>query len=97
MAISLAYFSIPLTLATFARRRRDLVFRPMFWLFAASILLCDAGHWLDMLTLWVPAYGAEVVVEAGVEVGARCRIGPEAAIGEGVVLGPDCRIGAHAA
>jgi UDP-3-O-[3-hydroxymyristoyl] glucosamine N-acyltransferase len=35
-------------------------------------------------------------VEAGAEVGARCRIGPYAAIGEGVVIGPDCRVGTHA-
>ncbi len=64
VAIGLAYFSIPLALLVFARRRRDLVFRPVFWLFAAFILLCGAGHWLDLLTLWVPAYGAEGVVKA---------------------------------
>ncbi len=64
IAIGLAYFSIPVALVVFARRRRDLVFRPVFWLFAAFILLCGAGHWLDLLTLWVPAYGAEGVVKA---------------------------------
>jgi UDP-3-O-[3-hydroxymyristoyl] glucosamine N-acyltransferase len=36
------------------------------------------------------------VIEAGAEVGPRCRIGPCAVIGSGVVIGPDCRIGAHA-
>jgi PAS domain S-box-containing protein len=64
IAIGLAYFSIPLALTVFARRRRDLVFKPVFWLFAAFILLCGAGHWLDLLTLWVPAYGVEAVVKA---------------------------------
>jgi PAS domain S-box-containing protein len=64
IAIGLAYFSIPLALATFARRRRDLVFKPVFWMFAAFILLCGTGHWLDLLTLWVPAYGAEAMVKA---------------------------------
>jgi PAS domain S-box-containing protein len=64
IAIGLAYFSIPLALISFARRRRDLVFKPVFWLFAAFILLCGAGHWLDLLTLWVPAYGVEAVVKA---------------------------------
>ncbi|WP_052389501.1 PAS domain S-box protein [Belnapia moabensis] len=62
-AIGIAYFSIPLALVTFARRRHDLVFRPIFWLFAAFILLCGAGHWMDLLTLWVPAYGAEAIVK----------------------------------
>jgi PAS domain S-box-containing protein len=64
IAIGLAYFSIPLALIAFARRRRDLVFKPVFWLFAAFILLCGAGHWLDLLTLWVPAYGVEAIVKA---------------------------------
>ena len=64
VAIGLAYFSIPLALAAFARRRRDLAFRPVFWLFAAFILLCGTGHWLDLLTLWVPAYRAEGLVMA---------------------------------
>jgi signal transduction histidine kinase len=62
--IALAYFSIPLTLGVIARRRRDLVFRPLLWLFAAFILLCGATHWLDVLTLWVPAYGLEAAVKA---------------------------------
>ena len=62
--IGLAYFSIPLVLAIFARQRRDLLFRPVFVLFAAFILLCGTGHWLDLLTLWVPAYGLEEAVKA---------------------------------
>ena len=62
--IALAYFSIPLALVVIARRRRDLVFRPLLWLFAAFILLCGTTHWLDLLTLWVPAYGLQAVVKA---------------------------------
>lgn len=63
-AIGLAYFSIPLALAVIAKRRRDLVFRPLLWLFAAFILLCGTTHWLDLLTLWVPAYNLEGLVKA---------------------------------
>jgi len=63
-AIAIAYFSIPLALAVIARRRRDLVFRPLLWLFAAFILLCGTTHWLDLLTLWLPAYGLEGLVKA---------------------------------
>jgi signal transduction histidine kinase len=62
--IGIAYFTIPLALAVFVHRRRDLVFRPVFLLFAAFILLCGTGHWLDLLTLWVPAYGLEGLVKA---------------------------------
>jgi PAS domain S-box-containing protein len=62
--IALAYFTIPLALAVFARRRGDLVFQPMLWLFASFILLCGATHLLDVVTLWVPAYGIEAVVKA---------------------------------
>ena len=63
-AIGLAYFSIPVVLIIVARRRNDLVFKPLLWLFAAFILLCGATHWLDVLTLWVPAYGLEGLVKA---------------------------------
>jgi signal transduction histidine kinase/ActR/RegA family two-component response regulator len=61
--IALAYFSIPVALGVIARRRRDLVFRPLLFLFAAFILLCGATHWIDVLTLWVPVYGLEAVVK----------------------------------
>ena len=62
--IGLAYFSIPVALAVIARRRSDLVFRPILWLFAAFILLCGATHWIDVLTLWSAAYGLGAVVKA---------------------------------
>ncbi|HVX57026.1 MAG TPA: UDP-3-O-(3-hydroxymyristoyl)glucosamine N-acyltransferase, partial [Candidatus Saccharimonadales bacterium] len=39
---------------------------------------------------------AHVVIEAGAEIGPRCRLGAGAVIGKGVTLGPDCRIGVHA-
>jgi PAS domain S-box-containing protein len=64
LGIGIAYFTIPMALAVFARRRRDLVFRPLFWLFAAFILLCGTGHLFDVLTLWVPAYWADGLVKA---------------------------------
>jgi signal transduction histidine kinase len=61
--IALAYFSIPVALGVIARRRRDLVFRPLLFLFAAFILLCGATHWIDVVTLWIPVYGLEAVVK----------------------------------
>lgn len=63
IGIGLAYFSIPVALLSFARRRRDLAFKPVFWLFAAFILLCGAGHWVDFLTIWVPAYRLDAILK----------------------------------
>ena len=68
VGIAIAYFTIPLGLVVFARRRKDFVFRPVLWLFAAFILLCGATHVLDVVTLWVPAYGLEGVAKAATAV-----------------------------
>ena len=62
--IALAYFTIPLGLIVVGRRRSDLVFGPILWLFVAFILLCGATHWLDVITLWAPLYGLQGVVKA---------------------------------
>jgi signal transduction histidine kinase/CheY-like chemotaxis protein len=67
-AIAVAYYSIPLTLIIIGRRRGDLVFRPMLWLFAAFILLCGTTHWLDLATLWAPLYGLQGLVKAATAV-----------------------------
>ena len=58
---ALAYFVIPLALTRFVQKRPDTSFRPVFWLFALFILLCGTTHWLELLTIWVPAYGLEAV------------------------------------
>ena len=47
-----------------ARRRKELVFRPFLLLFAAFIFLCGATHFLDVVTLWLPVYGAQALVKA---------------------------------
>jgi len=63
--IGISYLTIPIALGIVARKRRDLVFRPLFFLFAAFILLCGISHLLCVLTLWVPAYELEAAVKAG--------------------------------
>ena len=68
LAIGIAYFTIPIALVEFARHRPDPVFRPILWMFAAFIMLCGASHWLDLATLWVPAYGLEAIVKASTAV-----------------------------
>lgn len=67
--IALSYFSIPVVMAAFLRRRRDVEFGWVVWLFAAFILFCGATHAFTILTLWQPYYwleGAVKVATAGV-------------------------------
>ena len=61
--IALAYFSIPVGLAYFVSRRRDVVFGWMFWSFAVFITACGATHLMAIWTLWVPDYGLEAAVK----------------------------------
>jgi signal transduction histidine kinase len=61
--IALAYFSIPLALISFIRRRRDMVFSSVFWLFALFITACGATHIMSIWTLWNGNYGIEALVK----------------------------------
>ncbi|HEY9908585.1 MAG TPA: GAF domain-containing protein, partial [Thermosynechococcaceae cyanobacterium] len=58
--IAIAYFSIPAMLLYFVRKRQDdPLSKPLlkvFLLFGAFIVLCGAGHLLDIWTVWYPAY-----------------------------------------
>jgi PAS domain S-box-containing protein len=62
--IGLAYFSIPLAIAEFVRRRPDLKYSWVAYLFLAFILACGTTHFMGILTLWVPAYGVEGLIKA---------------------------------
>ncbi len=62
--IGLAYFSIPLALAVFVHRRRDIEYSWVFYLFVGFILACGATHLMSILTLWVPAYGIDGLIKA---------------------------------
>jgi two-component sensor histidine kinase len=61
--VGLAYFSIPVALATFSARRRDLQYVWVLYLFMAFILFCGTTHLMSILTLWVPAYGVEGIIK----------------------------------
>ena len=78
-AIGLAYFSIPLAIAVFVRKRRDLEFRWVAYLFVAFIVACGATHLFSILTLWVPAYGIEGIVKlitAGLSIATAALLWP---------------------
>ncbi len=62
--IALAYFSIPVLLIYFVRRRQDVPFQGIFLLFSAFIVSCGTGHLLDIWTLWYPAYWLSGLVKA---------------------------------
>ena len=62
--IALAYFSIPVSLLWFVRRRHDLAFSWVFVMFGAFILLCGTTHLLQIWTLWHADYYAEGAVKA---------------------------------
>ena len=63
-AIAFAYFSIPLALAYFVAKRRDIAFRWVFVLFCVFILACGTTHVFDVWTLWNPDYGVAGLVKA---------------------------------
>jgi len=62
--IGIAYFSIPLALASLTRQRSDLKFSWMIYAFVCFIVACGTTHLFSILTLWVPAYGVEGMVKA---------------------------------
>jgi PAS domain S-box-containing protein len=62
--IVLAYFCIPVALVYLARRRRDLPFNWIFWMFGLFIVGCGATHLLDIWTIWHASYLLSGVVRA---------------------------------
>lgn len=61
--ISLAYFSIPLALLYFVKKRRDLEHARILLLFASFIMLCGTTHLLGAIILWNPIYYIDVVAK----------------------------------
>jgi PAS domain S-box-containing protein len=62
--IAIAYYSIPLTLLYFVRKREDLPFSWIFLLFATFIVACGTTHMLEVWTLWHPVYWLSGTVKA---------------------------------
>ncbi|MBR9813324.1 hypothetical protein GYB61_05630 [bacterium] len=62
--IALAYFSIPVTLLHFLRKRASIPFAHVLVLFAAFIMLCGFTHIMGIWTIWKPYY----YLEGGVKV-----------------------------
>jgi PAS domain S-box-containing protein len=63
LAIWSAYFAIPCILVYFVLRRKDIPFRPVFWLFGAFILACGTTHLMEAVIFWHPVYRLAGVIK----------------------------------
>jgi len=62
--IALAYYSIPITLLYFVRKRKDLVFDWIFVCFALFIVACGTTHLMEILNIWHPVYWLSGIIKA---------------------------------
>jgi PAS domain S-box-containing protein len=62
--IGLAYYSIPVALWWFVRRRVDLPFTWMFVMFAAFIFACGTTHLMAIWNIWQPVYWLDAGIKA---------------------------------
>ncbi|HEY4329951.1 MAG TPA: ATP-binding protein [Phycisphaerae bacterium] len=62
--VALAYYSIPIALIYFVRRRRDITFHWIFVAFAAFILACGTTHVFSIIAIWHPLYRLDGIVKA---------------------------------
>ena len=54
--IWLSYLAIPVVLIYFTRRRRDMPFPWIFWLFGAFIICCGTTHLMEVVLFYWPSY-----------------------------------------
>ncbi|MGR8931687.1 MAG: ATP-binding protein [Gammaproteobacteria bacterium] len=61
--ITLAYFSIPFALLLFVRKRKDLQFNWIFYLFSLFIFSCGVTHLFGIWTIWFPDYWVDALAK----------------------------------
>ena len=61
--IALSYYSIPVALWTFTRRRTDVPFSWLFLMFAGFIFACGTTHLTGVLDIWQPAYWLDASIK----------------------------------
>jgi protein-histidine pros-kinase len=72
--IWLSYIAIPAVLVYFIRRRRDLPFPGIFWLFGAFIILCGTTHLIEVLMFYVPVYRVAGLVKLATGIVSACTV-----------------------
>ncbi len=62
-AVAAAYFSIPLGILVFVRKRPDARFHSVALLFSAFIFACGITHLMDIWTIWKPDYELQALTK----------------------------------
>ena len=63
LLITLSYYSIPLMLVYFIRRRKDFPHQVLVTMFAGFIVACGSTHLLSAITIWIPLYWLDGLVK----------------------------------
>src|SRR5882724_9831999 len=77
--IALSYYCIPVVLIYFVRKRRDLPFNWIFWMFGSFILACGTTHLMEIWNVWHGSYllsGIIKAVTAAISVATAVRLIP---------------------
>jgi len=77
--VAASYFTIPVALVYFIRRRRDLRIRWIFYMFGLFIFSCGATHAMAVYNTWHGAYASEGLVKlatAGVSMATAVAVWP---------------------
>ncbi|MFC3034232.1 PAS domain-containing protein [Pseudoalteromonas fenneropenaei] len=64
LMIATAYFSIPIAIMIFAKRRKEVGYQGVFVLFSAFIMLCGLTHLMGIYTVWHGTYGMQGLMKA---------------------------------
>lgn len=64
LLVAFAYFSIPIGILVFTKRRPDQRLQRVAMLFSAFIFACGFTHLMDVWTIWTPDYWIQAVVKA---------------------------------
>lgn len=62
--VAIAYYSIPISIIAFVRKRQDVDFKMVPVLFSAFIFLCGTTHIVSIFTVWNGYYGFQGMVKA---------------------------------
>ncbi|WP_109486392.1 sensor histidine kinase [Occallatibacter savannae] len=63
-AITISYYMIPLALAIFVKKRPDVPFHWIFFMFGVFIFGCGTTHLMEVWTIWHPAYRLAGIIKA---------------------------------
>ncbi len=62
--IAASYYSLPVALAVFLARRREVAVGRVPWAFAVFIMACGTTHLFDIIVLWRPLYWVQATFKA---------------------------------